>query len=262
MIRFTMSSSAMTTSKSTPSDAENADGVIQSHNQHMTGDEKFNLSAAIRSGLQKALEAQYPLAVETVARLRRVHPDKTPAELVSYLNKVYLAAVTTTGAGAGAAAIVPNGVVQIPVAAADLLSFLEASILYSMSVAEISGINPEDVERRRTLVLGILVGNSTLSSTLEALLDRSVPYWGKKIVAAIPMAAINQANAILGPRFITKYGVKQGVLVLGKQIPFAIGVGVGAVGNHLFGWAIIKAAKKILGPPPESWNDRVEMHTL
>ena len=227
----------------------------------MTADEKFNVKAAIQSGLKKALEAQYPLAVDTVARLRRVYPDKTPAELVSYLNKIYLGAVTTTGAGAGAAAIIPNGIVQIPVAAADLLSFLEASILYSMSVAEVTGINPEDVERRRTLVLGILVGNSALSSTLEALLGKSVPYWGKKIVAAIPMSAINQANAILGPRFITKYGVKQGVLVLGKQIPFAIGVGVGAAGNHLFGWAIIKSAKKLLGPPPELWSDRAEMRT-
>jgi hypothetical protein len=56
------------------------------------------------------------------------------------------------------------------------------------------------------------------------------------------------------PRFVTKYGTKQGVLVLGKQIPFFIGVGIGAGGNHLFGWFVIKAAGKILGPPPELWD--------
>lgn len=49
--------------------------------------------------------------------------------------------------------------------------------------------------------------------------------------------------------------MKQGVLVLGKQVPLFIGAGIGAGGNGLFGWLIVKAARKILGPPPESWNE-------
>lgn len=69
------------------------------------------------------------------------------------------------------------------------------------------------------------------------------------------MGAINAANKVLGPRFITKYGAKQGVLVLGKQIPFAIGVALGAGGNHLFGWFVINATRKNLGTPPSWWDD-------
>ena len=93
---------------------------------------KIDIQAAVKTGLNKALEAQYPLAVENVARLRRVNPGKSPAELISYLNAIYLSAVTTTGAGAGAAAIVPNGWVQVPVAIVDLITFLEASVLYTL----------------------------------------------------------------------------------------------------------------------------------
>ena len=219
---------------------------------------KFDLPALVKSGLDKALDAQQPAAVENIARLRRVHPDKTPAELISYLNKIYLSAVTVTGAGAGAAAIVPNGFVQVPAAVVDLLSFLEASVLYTLSVAEIHGVDLEDVERRRFLVMAALLGDSAATAVVEPILGRSVPYWGKKIVESIPMSAIKKANNVLGPSFVTKYGTKQGVLVLGKQIPFFIGVGIGAGGNHVFGRLTVAAVKKILGPAPKSWDESRE----
>ena len=231
---------------------------------------KLDIVHLVQSGLNRALDSQYPFAVENVARLRRVHPNKTPAELIALLNQVYLGLVTATGAGAGASAIVPNGWVQIPVAAADLISFLEASVLHTLSVAEVHGVHTEDVERRRFLVTSVLVGNSAAVSALDPLIGRTAPYWGKKIVDSIPMAAIKAANKVLGPRFITKYGAKQGVLVLGKQVPMFIGVGIGAAGNHAFGWFVIKAQRKILGPPPEEWptssfaggsNARDEMNT-
>ena len=178
----------------------------------------------------------------------------SPLELSRVVNGWYLTTVTGTGAAAGAAAIVPNGWVQVPVAAVDLASFLEASVFYTLAIAEIHGLHPEDVERRRLLVTFVLVGDSAASTLLKPLFGRSVPYWGKTIVKKIPMTAINAANKILGPRFITKYGVKQGALVLGKQIPLGIGVVVGAAGNHAFGWFIIGSAKKTLGPPPASWD--------
>lgn len=215
---------------------------------------KFDLQAIVKTGLDKALDAQQPIAVDNIARLRRVHPDKSPAELLSYLNKIYLSAVTMTGAGAGAAAIIPNGFVQVPVAVVDLLTFLEASVLYTLSVAEVHGVDLEDVERRRFLVTAALLGDSVASATIEPILGRSVPYWSKKIIESIPMTAINKANKVLGPRFITKYGTRQGVLVLGKQIPFFIGVGIGAGGNHVFGRLTIAATKKILGPAPRVWE--------
>jgi hypothetical protein len=68
------------------------------------------------------------------------------------------------------------------------------------------------------------------------------------------MAAIDAANKMLGPRFITKWGTKQGILVLGKQVPLMIGAAIGGGGNGLFGWFVVKSARKVLGPAPESWD--------
>lgn len=229
--------------------------MTHSHNQLVAEDKKFDPKAVIKAGYTKALEAQYPLAVANVERLRRVHPSKSPAELISYLNMWYLGAVTSTGAAAGAAAFIPNGLVQVPVALGEMISFLEASVFYTLSVAEIHGLDVDDVERRAFLVTTALLGNSVATITLDPLIDRTAPYWGKKVVEAIPMSVINRANKVLGPRFVTKWGTKQGVLVLGKQVPYFIGAGIGAGGNHLFGWSIIKATQKLLGPPSMSWDD-------
>jgi hypothetical protein len=212
----------------------------------------------VKLGLDKALESQQPVAIGNVARLRRVHPDKSPAELIAYMDKWYVGSVSATGASAGTAAVVPNGWVQAPAALLDLLTFLEVSVLYALSVAEIHRLDLEDTERRRLLVTSILVGNSAATAALEPLIGRTAPYWGKRIVQAIPMTAINKANRVLGPRFITKWGTKQGVLVLGKQVPFMIGAAIGGGGNGLFGWFVVRSARKILGPPPASWEYALE----
>jgi hypothetical protein len=214
----------------------------------------LNLKNFTQMTFNKALVAQRPAALAYVARLRRVHPEKSPAQLTKVVNSWYLTVVTSTGAASGASAIVPNGWLQIPVALADLGTFLQASVFYTLAVAEIHGVHPEDIERRRLLVTLVLMGDSALTSTLKPILGKSVPYWGKAIVSKIPMTTINAANKILGPRFITKYGTRQGVLVLGKQIPLGIGVLIGAGGNHGFGWLTIRTAKQILGKAPGTWD--------
>lgn len=223
----------------------------------MADAKKFDPQALVEAGLNKALDSQQPVAVANIARLRRVHPDKSPAELIVW----YVGSVSATGAGAGAAAVVPNGFVQVPAALADLLTYLEASVLYTLSVAEIHRLNLEDIERRRLLVTGVLVGNSASTQVLEKVIGRAAPYWGKKVVQAIPMATIDAANKLLGPRFITKWGTKQGILVLGKQVPLMIGAAIGGGGNGLFGWFVVKSARKILGPAPETWDAEEESKT-
>jgi hypothetical protein len=215
---------------------------------------KLDPKAIVSAGLQHALNFQQPLAAANLQRLRRLHPDKSPAELIAFMNKFYLAAVTAGGAGAGATAIVPNVAIQLPVAGAEMLGFLEVSVQYILTVAEIHEIDVEDRERRALLVTAVLIGDSAAKGVMNPLLKRSVPYWGKKVVDSIPLATIKAANKILGPRFVTRYGTRAGVLVLGKQLPLFIGVGIGAGGNHLFGRSIVSAAKKILGPPNATWS--------
>lgn len=212
------------------------------------------LKALTTEYFNKALLNQMPIARETVDRLRRMHSSKSPKELIKFLNKTYRGAVADSGLAAGMASVVPNGVVQVPVALGDLVAFFEASVLYVLTLAEIYGIDVEDIERRRFLVMTALLGDSGATTVTRTLSKRTVPYWSKAIIEGIPMSAIKAANKVLGPRFITKYGAKQGVLVLGKQLPLAIGAVVGAGANTIFGDLVVRSARKILGDPPADWN--------
>lgn len=203
--------------------------------------------------LTKALTFQSPLARDNLERLRRVHPDETPTELAKRVTRHYLSLVTTSGGAMGAAGAIPGG--GLPSAAFDVVAFTEASVLYALTLAEIHGIHSEDIERRRLLVQTVLIGDSAITA-LNKGAGRTVPYWGKQIVNAIPMSAVHKANKVLGPRFITKYGTKQGVLVLSKQIPLGLGIGVGAFANHMIGRTIVGTARKVFGPAPEFFEPR------
>ncbi|MFD8520044.1 hypothetical protein ACFV2D_08490 [Streptomyces capillispiralis] len=211
--------------------------------------------------LDKALVVQQPLAKKHVERLRRVHPDDDPQELIRRLDRYYLAGVTASGGASGAAGLVPGA--GIPAALADVMVFTEASVLYTLSLAEVHGLHPEDVERRRLLVLTVLLGDGAVR-VLDKAVGRTGPYWARRIVSAIPMSAINRANKLLGPRFITKYGTKQGVLVLSKQVPLGVGAALGAGGNHLLGRLTIRSARAIFGQCPSSWagDDREDAESF
>ena len=208
----------------------------------------MNGKQVVSQALTKALTFQAPVARKSFERLRRVHNNDSPQALADRVTKYYLSTVTTSGGAMGAAGAIPGG--GLPSAAFDVVAFTEASVLYALTLAEIHGIHPEDLERRRLLVQTILIGDSAITA-LNKGADKTVPYWGKQIVNAIPMSAVLRANKVLGPRFITKYGTKQGVLVLSKQIPLGLGIGVGAGASHLIGRTIVRTARKVFGPPPE-----------
>jgi hypothetical protein len=207
----------------------------------------------VSQALTRALTLQASVARNNFERLRRVHPDATPPELAKRITRYYLSAVTASGSAMGAAGTIPGG--GLPSAALDVVAFTEASVLYVLTLAEVHGIHPEDFERRRLLVQTVLIGDSAIAA-LNKGADKIVPHWGKQIVKAIPMPAVNKANKLLAPRFITKYGEKQGVIVLSKQVPFGLGIGIGALSNHLIGRTIVGSARKVFGPAPEFFEPR------
>lgn len=208
----------------------------------------------VRAGLDKALHLNVEIVHAHVRRIRRSRPGASPAEVVDALEKQFIAAVTTMGAGAGAAAAAP-GVTTGPallINLAEVGSFLEAGVLFTFAIAEVHGVHVEELERRRTLVMTVLMG-SKASGFVEGMAGRTGRYWARELVSAIPMSTINRINKVLGPRFITKYGTRQGVLVLGRELPFGIGAVIGGGGNFALAKMAIAGAERAFGPPPDDW---------
>lgn len=210
--------------------------------------------------LDRALALQAPLAERHVARLRRNRPDATPRQLVGRLNAELRAATISAGAGVGAAAAAP-GVgtgVALALSGTEMVAFLNATVLYVLARGEVQGVKTEDIERRRTLVMAVMLGDAGAKG-IGKVAERTGQHWARHVVRTIPQSKILAVNKVLGRHFVTKYGTKQGIVVLGKVIPFGIGAAIGGVANGLFSQGIIVASHRAFGAPsqsPEVWPSR------
>ncbi|MFZ2118615.1 MAG: hypothetical protein WBR33_17190 [Pseudonocardiaceae bacterium] len=205
----------------------------------------------LRRALGKAIViAQAPVA-GYVARLRRARPLASPAEIIAVLEKQYLATVTGTGAAAGGVAVAPGigTVAALALTGGETALFFETTALFALAVAEVHGIRIEEVERRRTLVLAVALGDSG-ATLVEKMSGRGGQHWGVLLPDAIPMSSITAINKTLGRWFMTRYGRKQGVLALGRIAPFGIGVAIGAAGNRALGRVVVETSRRVFGPPP------------
>ena len=205
--------------------------------------------------LDRVLRFQAPLTKRYVAKLRSSRPEASPSEIVKRLNTEFRAATITAGAGVGAAAAAP-GVgtgVAIAVSGTEAIAFLNATVLYVLARAEVEGIEIEDVERRRTLVMAIILGDLGAKG-VEKVAERTGQHWALQLVKRIPRSKILAVNKVLGHNFVTKYGTKQGILVLGKVIPFGIGAVIGGTANGLFAQGVIKASDHAFGATRPTWE--------
>ncbi len=220
------------------------------------GDGRLGLSDVLLRGLEKAIGLQQAPVKGYVSRLRRARPDATPAEIITVLEKQYLTAVTGTGAAVGGAAAVPavGTVAALALSGGETVVFLEATALFALAVAEVHGIRVDEVERRRTLVLAVVLGDRG-AMLVEKMAGRTGQHWGDLLPDVIPMSSITAINKTLGRWFLTRYGRKQGVLAIGRIAPFGIGAAVGAAGNHAFGRMVVNASRRVFGPPPSSFAD-------
>jgi F0F1-type ATP synthase membrane subunit c/vacuolar-type H+-ATPase subunit K len=229
-----------------------------------TGDGKPKASArALAHIIERSSRIQGPAASAYVERLRRANPGAVPAVIVSKLEKRYLAAVAASGAAVGSAAILPGvGMLAVLSAAAgETAVFLEATAFFVLAVAAVHGVPIENRERRRALVLAVLVGDDSKRAVAELIgPGRTSGAWLTEGTASLPMPALSQLNSRLLKYAVRRYTLRRGALLFGKMLPVGIGGVVGAVGNRMVGKKIVRNARKAFGTPPPRWP--VTLHLL
>lgn len=205
--------------------------------------------------VDKAIDLQSPLVRRNIDRARQRKPDATPEQVIRTLERMYISALAGTGAAVGGAAAAPGvgTTVSLALSAGEALSSLELSALFALSVADVHGVSLDEIERRRTIVLGVLLGGSG-STTITKVAERTGQHWGRQVVAKVPVETLRRINGILGRNFITKYGTKQGVIVLGRVAPFGIGAVIGGGANAALATLTVRSARRAFGPAPEAWD--------
>ncbi len=204
--------------------------------------------------VDKAITIQSSLVGKNIARARQRNPEATPAQVIRTLERMYVSSLTGTGAAVGGAAAAPavGTGIALALSAGEAFTSLELSTLFALSVAEVHGVPLDEVERRRTIVLGILLGEAG-STTIGKVAERTGQHWGRQLVAKVPVSTLRRVNSVLGRNFVTKYGAKQGIIVLGRVAPFGIGAVIGGGANAAVAALAVRAARRAFGPPPASW---------
>jgi len=212
---------------------------------------------ALDTALDRALAVQRPVVLGYLDRVRRRRPDLTPADVVTQLERRYLAAVIGIGGASGAAAAVPGAGTAAAVAsgAAEITAFVSASAMFVLALAELHGLPVSDPEVRRALVVSVLVGEGGVAAIEGAA--RGEAHWAQVIARSTPRDKITGINTHLSRLLIRRVGTRQGALLFGRALPLGIGAAIGAGGNAVLARSAISVARKAFGPAPEKFPARV-----
>ncbi len=206
--------------------------------------------------IERGTRVQGPAVKAYVDRLRKQSPDASPAEIIGRLERHYLGAVMASGAAVGSAAAFPGlgTLAAASAVAGETVVFLEATSVYVLAVAEVHGIPVEHRERRRALVLSVLVGQDSKRAIADLIgPGRTKGAWIADGAATLPLPAVSQLNSRLLKYFVKRYTLKRGALAFGKLLPVGIGAVVGGVGNRLMGKRIVANAQNAFGTARPRW---------
>lgn len=257
----------------TRTDSASSDGTATTEH----GGSATALPDGFEQRLYEAIRVQRPAVIAHIQTVRRSHPDASPAEAMRILESRYLAAVTTASAGVGGAAAVPGigTAVALGLSAADLLLFFELSALYSLSIAEIHGLNVTDPERAKVLVLGMTLGEGS-QGRAATLVSGAVAgrqggrvgiaddvaragaaarsgAWGDLVATTVPDGQLNPLVKQMVTAGAVKLGAKVGSGTFAKILPFGIGMVVGGAASFAFGKSVVTASRSAFSAPPADW---------
>lgn len=225
---------------------------------------------ALNRGIDRFLAIQRPVVLAHLRSIRRRNQDATPAELVTVLERRYLAAVTTGGAAVGVTAVVPSiGTgITLALSGVETAGFLEATALYAQSLSELHGIAVDDPDRARALVLTMMLGRegSDLVRQLAGQVSGSgtsrSAYWGELIASSLPRAVVGPLADRLKATFLRQFAVRGGASVVARAIPFGIGAIIGGAGNNMLGRRIVQNSRLAFGPAPEIYVKALDLPPL
>jgi hypothetical protein len=203
--------------------------------------------------LDRALTVQRPVVLAYLQRAQRKDRTLTPAQLVTRLERHYLAAVVGIGGASGAAAAVPGAGTATSVAsgAAEIGAFVGASAMYVLALAELHGLPVSDPSVRRALVLSVLLGDGSAAALAGVGVEDR--HWAKVLTRGTSKDKIAGVNSHLGRLLLGRFGARQGALLVGRALPLGIGAAIGAGGNAALARGAIASARKAFGPAPKTF---------
>ena len=110
--------------------------------------------------IERSTRAQAPAIRDLCGETSPPEPGRLPAEIVNKWKPATWRPSWASGAAVGSAAALPGigTLASLSAVAGETVVFLEATSVFVLAVADVYGIPLEERERRRALVLAVLVG--------------------------------------------------------------------------------------------------------
>lgn len=217
------------------------------------------------SALDRAVSLQTSLISNYITRLRRRHPEDTPAQLQERIDTHFLRLATGAGAGVGATASVPGIGLLAATAAigAESLVFLDAAAFYTMASAQLRGADITNPERRRALILIALLGarGTAVVDTFVGDISQTDPQAAgikgmdrANLLNRFSVPTLSSLNNRLLRVAIKRVGRRLTRGWLGKIMPLGIGAIAGTVVNRRIAHDVIGNVSESLGSPPAEFH--------
>lgn len=185
-----------------------------------------------------------------VQRVRRSHPQASPAELADVLAGRYRTAVMASG-GAFAALSAGRGTgarAALGLTAGTVSTFLAGSGLYCLALAHVHGVPAGDLPQRRVLLQTALLGRRG-PELLEQRLGLASPSWAGVLLTRVPTAQAKSVSRILRRRL--RVSALGGSLLFSGALPYGAGAVLGAAAAGTMASRMIDTLAGAFGPLPE-----------
>lgn len=219
-----------------------------------------NVVQILSAALDKAVTIPSSAVHAHVEQIRRKNPGISPEDTILLLEREYVAVSATAGGAVGAAAAIPavGTGVSIALTTANVGTYFAASAAFALAVADVHGIEVDDAERRRALLLTTILGEDGAKAVGELGLFSS-GRWATQLLTRLPLGTVKAVNSTLTRRLVRTQATTQGALAFGRILPFGIGAVVGATGARALSKSVIGNARKAFGDAPLTFREVIEV---
>ncbi len=214
----------------------------------------------VSAALDRAVTIPSSVVHAHVEKIRRRNPGATPDQVIALLEREYLAVSATAGGAVGAAAAFPavGTGISIALTTANVGTYFAASAAFALAVADVHGIEVDDAERRRALLLTTVLGKDGAKAVGELGLFSS-GRWATQLLTRLPLGTVKAVNSTLTKRLVRTQAASQGALAFGRILPFGIGAVVGATGARALSKSVVRNAREAFGEAPAYFREVIEV---
>lgn len=219
------------------------------------------LGSLLVRALDTAMSWQTSTIDGYVARLHKKKPTESPTEIQKRIDTHYLNIVTGTGGAAGGAALIPGVGLFTGMAAVagESILFLEASAWHTLASAALRGVDINQPERRRALILAAMAGASGTALMAAAFGEDSLRKRAKtpaaNVISSLGLPQLGMANRFLFDQAKKRLLKNAKLAIVGKLLPLGIGAVLGAAANRKMGNSMLDGTRTSLGPLPQNWDE-------